>query len=174
MSGPAPLFRVLIVCTGNTCRSPLAEVALRRALGELAPKVEIRSAGTGALDGTPASSGARGAAKAAGLDLEGHTSRRLSAELLDGVDLVLLMDPRDRARVRALDPEAADQAFGLAGFGRPESADQAIPDPFGGSAEEYRVTLQHIDEHLARVVPYIRAGLRERETGAQLRSGPSS
>ena len=166
MSGPEPLFRVLVVCTGNTCRSPLAAVALTRALGSDAARVEVGSAGTAARDGAPASELSREVAAAAGLDLTPHRSRRLRAELLSGVDLVLLMDPRDRALVRALDPEAASQAYGLADFGQAVPTGEAIPDPFGGSPEAYEEALRRIETHLERVVPFIRATLAERSTGA--------
>ena len=167
MSGAEPLFRVLFVCTGNTCRSPLAAAALRRALGAEATRVEIGSAGTGAFEGAPASAHARRAAERSGLDLSGHASRRLDGALLSGVDLVLLMDPRDLAQVRALDPEAAAQTYGLADFAQPRPTGEAIPDPYGGSPEAYEECLRRIESHLERVVPYVRAALEERAADAK-------
>jgi len=167
MSGPEPLFRVLFVCTGNTCRSPLAEVALRRALGESAGRVDVRSAGVAAWDGAPASGLARAVARKHGLDLESHQSRRLGADVLEGQDLVLLMDPADRPRVTALAGDTGVEIFALADFGRARPTGEAIPDPFGGSPEAYEESLKRIESHLERVVPYILAELREREVGAR-------
>ncbi|MEP7029178.1 MAG: low molecular weight phosphotyrosine protein phosphatase [Candidatus Eisenbacteria bacterium] len=167
MSDPDPPFRVLFVCTGNTCRSPLAEVALRRALGEIAARVEVRSAGVAASNGAPASSLSRAVALQHGLDLERHSSRRLDAATLADVDLVLLMDPGDRARVEALAGDRGVEIFALGDFGRSQPAGEAIPDPFGGSPGAYEATLQRIEGHLERVVPYIEAAVREREPGAR-------
>lgn len=167
MSGPEPIFRVLFVCTGNTCRSPLGEVALKRMLGESALRVEVRSAGVSAWDGAPASDTARMVARRHGLDLEGHRSRRLSAEALAEQDLILLMNPADRPRVQALDPEGGSEIFALADFAQPAPTGEAIPDPFGDSAEAYEACLARIEGHLERVVPYIKAELREREVGAR-------
>lgn len=167
MSAPDPLFRVLFVCTGNTCRSPLAQVALVGALGDAAAKVAVGSAGTAAFDGAPASAPSREVARRSGLDLEEHRSRRLTRALLAAADLVLLMDPRDRALVRALDSEAAARTHGLVDFGRERSTGEAIPDPYGGSAEAYEECLRRIETHLERVVPHVRAAVAERTFGAR-------
>ena len=162
MPGAEPLFRVLFVCTGNTCRSPLAAAALVRALGDRAGQVEVTSAGTAAFDGAPASEGSRQVAARSGLDLSRHKARRLDRAVLSGVDLVLLMDPRDLPQVRALDPEAAEQSYGLADFARPAATGEPVPDPFGGSPEAYEECLRRIEVHLERVVPYVTAALDQR------------
>ena len=167
MSDPDPPFRVLFVCTGNTCRSPLAEVALRRALGKIAGRVKVTSAGVAATHGAPASGLSRAVALKHGLDLERHVSRRLDAAAMAEVDLVLLMDPADRARVEALAGDRGVEIFALADFGLSQPTGAAIPDPFGASLAVYEDTLQRIEGHLERVVPYVEAAVREREPGAR-------
>ncbi|MHB1299177.1 MAG: arsenate reductase/protein-tyrosine-phosphatase family protein, partial [Gemmatimonadaceae bacterium] len=96
-------MRVLFVCTGNTCRSPMAEsvatrMAAERALGD----VTFSSAGTSAWDGAPASDGALLVAMERGLDLSQHRARMLSRELVAESDLILVMSPHHRDRATAL------------------------------------------------------------------------
>jgi protein-tyrosine-phosphatase len=166
MSGVQSPFRVLFVCTGNTCRSPLAEVVLKRRLGALLDQVEVGSAGVLASTGAPASEGSVLVARAQGLDLGGHRSRPLTAALLREQDLVLLMEPRDVARVRALAPDSDAEVLALSEFGPRGAVGAAIPDPYGHSLAAYEESFKRIEEHLARVVPYIEAELRERAIGA--------
>src|ERR1043166_796174 len=81
LSSPNPALRVLFICTGNTCRSPLAAVALRAELGDDAAHVEVASAGIGASPGQPASEGSRRVAAEDGFDLSGHRSRAVPAQV---------------------------------------------------------------------------------------------
>ena len=167
MSGPEPLFRVLFVCTGNTCRSPLAAAALQRALGPAGRRIELASAGTAAFPGAPASVGARAAARAAGLDLDEHRSRRLDARLLARADLVLLLDPGDLEFVRALEPDAVSRTFSLPDFGLARPTGDRVADPYGGSPEAYADCLRQIESHVERVKPYLIDQVREREVAAE-------
>ena len=98
MVSRGPRFRLVVLCTGNTCRSPMAAAAFREELGADLERVEIVSAGTAAVDGQPASAGAAAAGARDGLDLSGHRARRAGAGLLRGADLVLVMEQGAPAR----------------------------------------------------------------------------
>ncbi len=135
----AETFRVLFVCTGNTCRSPLAQVLALRELEALGwTHVEVRSAGVAAASGEPASEGARQVAERHGLSLEEHRSTPLDRELVAWADLILAMSPGHLVRVAALG--GGERAALLDAFARGDDAEAAtggVPDPFGGGEEAY-------------------------------------
>ena len=106
---------ILVVCTGNICRSPMAEgllrVALDRRLGERAPSVS--SAGTMGLGGYAASPEGVEAARELGADIEGHVARRLSTPMAEEADLLLCMASEHREIVASASPALAARAFTL-------------------------------------------------------------
>ena len=154
-------LRLVLLCTGNTCRSPLAAAAFREELGPDAERVEVLSAGTAAWDGQPASAGASEAAARVGLDLAAHRSRRASADLLRGADLVLVME---REHARAAEALGADprRTHVLSEWPEPGEPALAVSDPFGGSLEAYEECLGRIQCHVRRIVPRVREALRSR------------
>src|SRR2546422_10141511 len=98
--------RILLVCTGNICRSPLAAALLDRALAQRGiDGIEVASAGTGAWDGAPVSEGAYLVGLERGLDLSAHRARLLTRELVEDADLILTMARHHRARVDELGGE---------------------------------------------------------------------
>src|SRR2546422_901671 len=106
--------RILLVCTGNICRSPLAAALLERALVERGIQgIAVASAGTGAWDGAPVSEGAYLVGLERGLDLSSHRARLLTRELVDGADLILTMARHHRARVDELGGEGHASVLGL-------------------------------------------------------------
>lgn len=135
---------ILFVCTGNTCRSPLAEVLLRQKLEERGlAGVTVASAGTGAWDGAPASEGAYLVALEHGLDLSAHRARLLTRELVQGSDMVLTMARHHRARVEQLGSGA--KAHLLGEFAGRQGEDAEVRDPFGGDLEGYRETFDELE-----------------------------
>lgn len=159
------MLRVLLVCTGNTCRSAIAEGLLRHLLaaratsGTLAPIV-VSSAGTAAFDGLPASAEAVEACRELGADIARHRSRPLTPRLLADSDLVLVMEEHHRQAVLQLHPGSAGHTFLLTEYAGEGS--EAIPDPIGGGATFYRRTggemLRRLEASLPRLLAQAGAG----------------
>jgi protein-tyrosine phosphatase len=161
MTRPDGAFRVLVVCTGNTCRSPMAAGALRQALGADAERVIVESAGTAAWEGQPATDPSVRVADASGVDITGHRSRRVTPELLRAADLILVMEPVHRAAVLALGAEP-ERSHLLSEWPEPGEPQLVLSDPFGGSSEAYEECWRRIQRHVERVVPKLREALRAR------------
>jgi protein-tyrosine phosphatase len=117
--------RILIVCVGNICRSPTAEVMLRDRLRGKA--IVVESAGLAALVGQPIDPIAEAVLARNGLTAAGHAARQLSQDMLSAADMVLAMDTRHISAIQALAPQARGKTFLL---GRWQD-DRPIPDPYG-------------------------------------------
>src|SRR5215470_6418760 len=156
-------MRILFVCTGNTCRSPLSEaiarkIAIERGLAD----VEPMSAGTSAHDGAPASDGALLVGMERNMDLGGHRAQTLSRDLVRQADLILAMGPHHLERIEALG--GAGRSYLLSDYASHGASSRPISDPIGAELDVYRATADELEEEIRKVLDRITA---ERSTGAQ-------
>ena len=148
---------VLVVCTGNTCRSPMAAALIQKKLlerfggkSESVPVV-VASAGVSAFGGDAASPGARQAIRDYGLQLESHRSTQLHSYLVEQADLILVMGNRHRSVIGSQWPEHLKKVHLMATDGGD------ISDPFGGSLELYQQCARDLDRYTSQWVDQLDA-----------------
>lgn len=146
---------ILFVCTGNTCRSPMAQGLFRKALADRlgvrmaeleARGYRIASAGTFAVRDVPAAGCAVEVLRERGIDLSGHRSRAVTASMIGDADFVFALANEHAATMKEWVPEGAGRIFLLDPDGR------SIEDPVGGSLEVYRETADRIARCLGAAV----------------------
>lgn len=120
--------RILVVCIGNICRSPMAEAMLKQAL----PRHDISSAGLGALVGQPADPHAVALMRQQGIDITAHRARQLESWMLGAADLVLVMDTEQKRHLEQKHPLCRGKVYRL---GEAEGTD--IEDPYQQGAAAF-------------------------------------
>lgn len=136
--------KIIFICTGNTCRSPMAEGLFRAHGGEDKTGLTAASAGLFTQDGMPASQNAVAAAAELGADITAHRSRMLTPELARDARYLVCMTGAHYDRLCELFPDCADKVFTLL----PED----ISDPFGGDLETYRRVAAEIDKGVRSII----------------------
>jgi protein-tyrosine-phosphatase len=142
-------MNLLFVCSGNTCRSPMAEafarkVAERRGIQDL----NVSSAGTNAFDNVPATDEALLVGMERGLDLTSHRSRRLTPEIVSDADLVFVMTPSHVEQVKQMGGRGKVHVIDEYASG---ATNKGISDPYGGDLDAYRNTADVLEDELERL-----------------------
>ncbi|MDO9067068.1 MAG: L-threonylcarbamoyladenylate synthase [Deltaproteobacteria bacterium] len=138
---------VLFICTGNTCRSPMAEGYLKHILPkQWKDRVTVRSCGTRALPGMPATDKGQETAKKCGFDLSGHHSRTLTDSLMKQSDIIIALEEGHRQDAGKLFPKAQVDLLSVDG----------VADPIGGTLDDYARTLELIKREMPDVLEKIK------------------
>ena len=158
---------ILFVCTGNVCRSPMAEGLFRQAIKGRG-NYQVLSAGLGAMDGQPPSPYAVQAVKELGIDISGQRSRMLTADLVQRADYIFGMTHSHIDTVTLLYPQAAEKVFLLREFDETlDVFEKDISDPIGGSYEVYLNCRDQIEQGIASLLRFLEPaaiGLKESST----------
>ncbi|MGD9215086.1 MAG: hypothetical protein PVJ84_09745 [Desulfobacteraceae bacterium] len=150
------MFKVLMVCTGNICRSPMAAGLLDHYLpDDLKMQVEVTSAGTHALHGHQAEIHAIYAMDQIGIDISRHRARQITRDIARGADLILTMEAAHSKKVKSLLGWRNKKVQMISKF-NPHSPIHDIADPYGGQLEEYERCIETLKPCLNSLIQWLK------------------
>ncbi len=147
--------RILLVCTGNSCRSIMAEAYLKSRFAEENIDIEVKSAGTWGRDGEPASREALKAIKEEGIDPKGYESNALTKELIDWADAILVMEHMHKEWIVRMVSAAEEKVYFLKEFGEDDD-ELSIPDPVGRTIAFYRASFGIIKNSIEEFMEWLK------------------
>lgn len=139
---------ILFVCTGNTCRSPLAEYLLRHKAGG---SMEVKSAGLAAYNGGQIATHVQQLLAEKGIETD-HASQNITTELVEWADLILTMTEAHEQQLRMHFPEKEASIYTIKRFVDPQTHDVNVSDPYGSSLDTYRETMAEIEILLDAII----------------------
>lgn len=144
--------KILFICTGNTCRSPMAEAIFKHKTNN---RYEVKSAGIFAHDGSSASPHSIEILTKQAITID-HKSKQLTTELVAWSDLILTMGNSHKQMILQRYPKASEKVFCLKEFAQNSKAD--IADPFGGTLDDYEKTYKEIEEAIQKLIEKLDRG----------------
>ena len=151
-------MNILFVCTGNTCRSPMAEALMKEIAEEKGLDIKVKSAGTFALDGQEASEEAIQVMEEEGIDISNHRANIIHRNLVEEADLILTMSRSHKQQLLSKYDFIKGKVFTLKEYAHSQEED--IEDPFGRGIEAYRLAKAEIKEALKKVAAKLEDGGR--------------
>jgi protein-tyrosine phosphatase len=155
--GEDEMFQILMVCTGNICRSPMAAAMLAHGLPKnLQGKITVSSAGTFALHGHWAAENAIAAMSGLGIDIRSHRARQITSDIVRSADLVLAMERTHLNYLRRLNFFRGKQKNRLLSEFGLNSGEPDIKDPYGGPLEDYLACIRDLQPCINGLINQLR------------------
>lgn len=149
------IHKVLVVCTGNSCRSIMAEAYMRKRFAEEGLDIEVKSAGTLGVSGMPPTPEALRMLSLEGVVTDNLESKSLKQESVKDADIVLVMEPMHKNKAIEMVPSAQGKVFYLGQF-NPEGGDIVIPDPIGRPLAFYRAAFRLIRQSTEGFIEWLK------------------
>jgi protein-tyrosine-phosphatase len=150
------MLNIVFVCTGNICRSPMAEGLLQYKWHQTERNdIIVSSMGVYGLNDSPATEYAQAVCKKNGFDISSHRARSLVGEELLKADLILCMEPAHEKFVQVFFPWHRDKVALLGAWPGKQTRKSSIEDPMGGSYKKYQKIFSIIKVHIERILPFL-------------------